>query len=273
MQRQVAEHAPGVDFICLSDIPVPGVDCIPLEYDWPGWWSKLEVFRPDLHGDLLFTDLDNVILGDLTNILTVRDHYVCQRRGWTALMYIPERLRAAVWEEWIRDPAGHMETWQFNDGVRDGWGDYGDAGFISAQLDHTSAFGTEGGDALYWEDLLPGQVVNIAEILGRNRRATARDRDNLRTCVDASVRYLRLLAPKRDDSMHAAMYARTYEQLILVSTMYVDAGGSFDMPDDLPVPDGDRWPSVVPRDVRVLLAGQPRRPWKLPMFRHFYAAG
>ena len=34
-------------FVCLSDVPVP---CrrIPIEHHWPGWWSKIEMFKPGL---------------------------------------------------------------------------------------------------------------------------------------------------------------------------------------------------------------------------------
>lgn len=45
----------------LSDQLVDGVRRIPLATDWPGWFAKLELFRPDigLRGGVLFTDLDN----------------------------------------------------------------------------------------------------------------------------------------------------------------------------------------------------------------------
>jgi hypothetical protein len=51
-------------FVCLSDKPdeVPGG--IALKHNWPGWWAKLELFRPDLfqEGDLvLYFDMDTVL--------------------------------------------------------------------------------------------------------------------------------------------------------------------------------------------------------------------
>lgn len=36
---------------------------IRLEHDWPGWWSKMELFR--LPGPLLYFDLDTRIVGDI----------------------------------------------------------------------------------------------------------------------------------------------------------------------------------------------------------------
>ena len=38
----------GLRFVCLTDMEVPHVECIPLAYGWPGWFSKLELFRPGL---------------------------------------------------------------------------------------------------------------------------------------------------------------------------------------------------------------------------------
>nr|WP_145924153.1 hypothetical protein [Halomonas elongata] len=40
----------------------------PLAHGWPGWWSKLELFRPH-GGDLLYLDLDTVVRGDLQPLI------------------------------------------------------------------------------------------------------------------------------------------------------------------------------------------------------------
>lgn len=62
----VARHLPIEHrFVCLSDVDVP-CDRIPLEHDWPGWWSKIELFK--LKGPVLFLDLDNAVVGDLVDI-------------------------------------------------------------------------------------------------------------------------------------------------------------------------------------------------------------
>lgn len=54
------------EFVCLSDIDVP-CERIPLRHIWPGWWSKLELFRPcNCDGrKIIYFDLDTVIVGDL----------------------------------------------------------------------------------------------------------------------------------------------------------------------------------------------------------------
>lgn len=64
LRSQVAEHAPGARFACISDVNVPGVECLRLEHEWPGWWAKMEALRhfPDR---VLYLDLDTDVVGPL----------------------------------------------------------------------------------------------------------------------------------------------------------------------------------------------------------------
>lgn len=58
-------------FVCLSDVPVP-CERIELRHNWSGWWSKIEVFRPDvITGPTLYLDLDTVITGKLDPVMTM----------------------------------------------------------------------------------------------------------------------------------------------------------------------------------------------------------
>jgi len=52
-------------FLCLSDRFIPGVDCLVPDEVWPGWWSKLLLFRYATTGLHLYLDLDCVVVGDL----------------------------------------------------------------------------------------------------------------------------------------------------------------------------------------------------------------
>lgn len=61
---------------CLTDYPperfgnAVDITLEPLERGWPGWWSKLELFRPGLFNDtVLYLDLDTFIVGDITKLL------------------------------------------------------------------------------------------------------------------------------------------------------------------------------------------------------------
>lgn len=79
LAEQTSKVAPSEPFVCLSDVLVDGIETVALRHDWPGWWSKLELFRPDVFpaGErVLFADLDTVIVGDLDSVLSVEAPFV-----------------------------------------------------------------------------------------------------------------------------------------------------------------------------------------------------
>lgn len=98
------------DLVCLSDVPVDGVPVIPLRYDWPGWWSKMELFRPNIKGNLFYADLDTTIynMPQMPLSDTVLTDFGDMKVIGSGLMYLTEATRAKVWAEWIKDPEGHM---------------------------------------------------------------------------------------------------------------------------------------------------------------------
>ncbi len=63
-------------FVCLTDVDVPDVETIALVESWPGWWSKIELFRPGLlTRQTLYLDLDVVIVGDIAPLLRACDAF------------------------------------------------------------------------------------------------------------------------------------------------------------------------------------------------------
>jgi alpha-N-acetylglucosamine transferase len=57
------------NFVCLSNTDVP-CERIPLIHDWPGWWSKIELFRPGLFEDwVLYLDLDVLIMQNIDDLV------------------------------------------------------------------------------------------------------------------------------------------------------------------------------------------------------------
>ena len=69
MRAQVERHIGPRRFVCLSDVEV-NCERIPLEHDWPGWWSKLALFERGLFdGSVLYLDLDTLIVGPLPDLL------------------------------------------------------------------------------------------------------------------------------------------------------------------------------------------------------------
>lgn len=70
LQSMCARHLPAHDFICMTEDPVPGVECIPLPYpkEFEGWWQKPGLFQVGLFHDsedVLYLDLDVVIKGSM----------------------------------------------------------------------------------------------------------------------------------------------------------------------------------------------------------------
>jgi hypothetical protein len=65
------------EFVCLTDGDANLIDddlvdrVIPLEYGLDGWWSKFELFRPEIFGDVqvLYFDLDTLITDNLDDIM------------------------------------------------------------------------------------------------------------------------------------------------------------------------------------------------------------
>lgn len=62
-------------FVCLSDVEV-NCERIPLETEWPRWWSKIELFKPGhFDGQVLYFDLDTVVVGSLDQIATHKHRF------------------------------------------------------------------------------------------------------------------------------------------------------------------------------------------------------
>ena len=79
LKRQCDRHAPGVPFVCLTDLPeIRGVETYPLIHRWDGWWSKIELFR---YPDVFYLDLDTVILSDIRYMLDLTGFYALRNFG------------------------------------------------------------------------------------------------------------------------------------------------------------------------------------------------
>lgn len=114
------------DLVCLSDVPVDGVPVIPLKHSWPGWWAKMELFRPDIKEDLLFFDLDTVVLGGIEELeslehTTLLSDFYHLRLPASGLMLIKNQDKQRVWDDWMENPEAHMKRCT----TREHWGDQG----------------------------------------------------------------------------------------------------------------------------------------------------
>lgn len=153
IRRMVGKHVGRVPFLCLTDDgSIPVVWRVPLRYPWPGWWAKMELFRPDfLPGEpFLFMDLDTVLVGDAAMLLedtstsvVLRDLYRGTRQPHavqSALMLLRPEDRAHVWKAWSEGDVKHH--------MRKG----GDQNFVEPLLR---------GRVRYFQDVYPQAVVGF----------------------------------------------------------------------------------------------------------------
>lgn len=54
-------------FVCMSDMNISGINVVKLKDGYPGWWSKLELFRE--FNSCFYVDLDTVLLNDISELV------------------------------------------------------------------------------------------------------------------------------------------------------------------------------------------------------------
>lgn len=119
--QRLAKQVPGL--VCLSDTRITGVPIIPLTYTWPGWWAKMEAFKPSIKGDVLLMDLDTLVIRmpEIPKETTVLSSNREPERMNSGFMYLTEEDRSMCWSHWIKNPKEHMRRCV----TREEWGDQG----------------------------------------------------------------------------------------------------------------------------------------------------
>lgn len=123
-------------FVCLSDVDVP-CERIPLIHDWPGWYSKIELFRPGvITGPTLYMDLDTAITGSLDGLADIQSDFATirsfadKRLLGTGLMWFG-KVPHKIYEKFAKQPDAYIAHYDRNQS-----GAYlGDQGFINDVLD------------------------------------------------------------------------------------------------------------------------------------------
>ncbi len=137
-----------IEIVCLTDTPravrEAGATPVRLLHDWPGWWSKLELFRPELFsGPVLYLDLDTIILRDIDRLVDLavegRDRPLLlrgispkEREGGWPISGIMSWHGEQLWEAYYRfkkNPQGIIQA--FKDEPP---GQNGDQGFLRQRV-------------------------------------------------------------------------------------------------------------------------------------------
>lgn len=147
LQQRVKKHL-SLDhrFVCLTEWHIAGVSCRLLERDWPGWWAKVELFRPGLFdGRVLYFDLDTDIVGPLDDIASydgrfgMLQDWLSPSLGASGVMAweAGEYATGRIYDNFCTNPEGAMASHR------------GDQNWISGSVE--------------WDDLrarYPGQIVS-----------------------------------------------------------------------------------------------------------------
>lgn len=122
---------------------------LPMPYiDWGSWWSKMNLFCPNIDylRPFLYLDLDTAVMTPVENIFPkgrYRDGFIMLRDFRSKLpasgvMWFPKESDKVkrIWQEWIKNPAQHIKKYR------------GDQDFIGSILKPD----------YYWQDIMDGMV-------------------------------------------------------------------------------------------------------------------
>jgi|694.fasta_scaffold02514_8 hypothetical protein len=149
-------------FICFSDVDVP-CERIPLKNNWPGWWSKVEIFSEVFDDTVIYIDLDTVIAGDISHFADYNHRFTMLRDfgSWN----VPNSGLMA----WKGDYSFLYKT--FTEGVDKYMIEYnkaprlGDQSFISERQKPYD----------FWQEVFPDQVFSYKKhIMGKPKPADVR---------------------------------------------------------------------------------------------------
>lgn len=121
-------------FVCYTDLPaIEGVETRPLLHDWPGWWSKIEIFRDA--EESFYIDLDMTVQGDITDMVMIDRNFVALRNlserigGIGSAMMKWKGDFSHLYETFESDPEYHIKK---NSRIHTPF--HGDQGFIWSHL-------------------------------------------------------------------------------------------------------------------------------------------
>lgn len=144
-------------FVCLTDYaePIEGAETIKLEHNWPKYWSKIELFRPNLFdGPVMYFDLDVLITGSLEplvqdwpNMVMITDHL--PEIDNSSMMYWD--ARDSFYEGIYLNFAGTPERFMRIHAAKEHVADFGDQEYIGHYLKRG------GRPAMRWQDILPSE--------------------------------------------------------------------------------------------------------------------
>ena len=119
----------GLKVFCLFDkidqtFELKNCILLPTPYkEWKGWWSKMNLFSPEMeqYRPFLYLDLDTAVVGDVSELLNrecidfigLEDFYEKGKLA-SGMMWMPmenEEIQV-IWNEWIKSPEQHTKKFR-----------------------------------------------------------------------------------------------------------------------------------------------------------------
>lgn len=139
------------DFICFTDmnVNIEGCITIPLQNNFSGCWSKIEMFRPKLIKSkrIIYFDLDTVITGQIDDILSVNGNFI-GLRPWNRNNF-NKGIFASGMMAWKNDGSYSYIYHNFNKGSIKKY-PAGDQEYISKTISE------RGGNFVFFQDVVNG---------------------------------------------------------------------------------------------------------------------
>lgn len=156
LRRSCEKYLAPHEFVCLTNQPIGGVATKPLLHDWPSWWSKIELFRPNLFdGPVLYLDLDlfftkpfPALFETRPNLTMLSDHYEYMENSSIMAWDASDPFYEGIFKNFKNNSAGIMEdyVWKGPEHV------FADQGYIG---DYCRALGRP---VDRWQNLLPPKL-------------------------------------------------------------------------------------------------------------------
>jgi hypothetical protein len=149
IREMIKQYVPSHTFVCLSDLDGS------LEHNWPGWWSKMELFK--LKGPVLYFDLDTILVRDMTQTLeSVKGHEFVIMRDVYRGKSDHKAMQSSVMY-WSGDMSRIYADYAKNPEFKEGDQDYLEKVITKAT---------------YWQDVTKGIVSFKADVLKRGLSPT-----------------------------------------------------------------------------------------------------
>jgi len=110
LYHHIKKHNPKAEVICLNDkapcdYKIGELKVIKMPYKWKGWWSKLNLFSPEMkkYRPFLYMDLDTIVLGEIPQ---PPDRFIgvksfINKRFTSTMMWMPKECEVIdkIWQE------------------------------------------------------------------------------------------------------------------------------------------------------------------------------